>query len=379
MPFPTLALGGNDQGPDARRRRGARRSGRHAAGHALQGARQGHAERLGPRPRRPSRDARVEVPKKLTKEQKNLLEELRKTLRSRRPSRARPTAARNRSSSASKTSSGEYPAPTCVSGRSPDRRRSRTGSTPRSTTTSPRHPGGRTGRRRGASFFSSAAIARRAAVARARTPRPAPSTPVDVPDEHWARRSQASLTADYVGGYDRRAALAVARAVAGDPDSIIVIDPSMGFGTGHHRPPVCVSPDAASSTQQRARARRRHGLGRARDRAAWCSARLRCALDYDPDAMHNARENVAANGAETAITQNIARKARGLRWPTRRRRDGQSHGGGAHRARRAVAECWPRPEERSFVSGFELRRTAGRRSRIELLPKADWPAALLRG
>lgn len=79
-------------------------------------------------------------------------------------------------------------------------------------------------------FFNSAGD-RDAAAAHLRVAMPtATCTAVDVPDEQWAERSQAALTAVRVG------ALTVAPPwdLPTDGSQVIVILPSMGFGTGHH-------------------------------------------------------------------------------------------------------------------------------------------------
>lgn len=117
--------------------------------------------------------------------------------------------------------------------------------------------------------------------------------PVDVPDEQWARRSQAGLAAVRVGR------LLVAppwddTAVAGGVR--IVIDPSTGFGTGHHETTrLCLS-----LLQEIELAGLRvidvgTGSGVLAIAAAKLGAASVLAIDDDPDALRNAGENVARN------------------------------------------------------------------------------------
>ena len=138
---------------------------------------------------------------------------------------------------------------------------------------------------------------------------------VDVADDGWARRSQAQLTAVRVGRIvvaPPWAPEAAARnapvpepgpAVPSGPgDLVVMIEPSMGFGTGHHATTrLCLH------LLQRETLRERHVIDVGTGSgvlaiAAWAlGAAAVAAVDCDPDALQNARENVRRNGAERSI------------------------------------------------------------------------------
>jgi ribosomal protein L11 methylase PrmA len=147
-------------------------------------------------------------------------------------------------------------------------------------------------------------------------------SPIDVEDEGWARRSQASLGAVHVrritvappwdvptdrdsgiGIRDsnntevRLAGSASPESQVPDPDRIlIIIEPSMGFGTGHHE-----------TTRLCLELMQQLDFGGARvidvgtgsgilALAAWKLGAARVtAVDCDPDALQNARDNIARN------------------------------------------------------------------------------------
>jgi ribosomal protein L11 methyltransferase len=117
---------------------------------------------------------------------------------------------------------------------------------------------------------------------------------VEVIDEDWARRSQANLTAIRVGRIIVAPPWDVAP-LSSDSDVLVVIDPSTGFGTGHHETTrLCLQ-----LLQESGVADDVIDVGTGSGVLAIAAAKLGAtsvvAIDEDPDALRNAHENVERN------------------------------------------------------------------------------------
>lgn len=130
-------------------------------------------------------------------------------------------------------------------------------------------------------------------------------TIVDVPDERWAERSQQTLNAVHVGDI-------IVAPPWDKPDTddkgrlTIQIEPSMGFGTGHHESTrLCLRALQRYSSSVAASSHLLDigtGSGILAIAASKLGARTILAIDRDEDALANAAHNISTNGATEHIT-----------------------------------------------------------------------------
>ena len=130
----------------------------------------------------------------------------------------------------------------------------------------------------------------------------------EVEDEDWARRTQADLPAIRIGRVTIAPPwdLPKPSLQVPDPNITILIEPSRGFGTGHHQSTrLCIVLLQSRSVSGLRVVDVGTGSGVLAITAAKLGAAFVSAMDNDPDAVENARENITANGVDDVVEAHV--------------------------------------------------------------------------
>jgi ribosomal protein L11 methyltransferase len=128
---------------------------------------------------------------------------------------------------------------------------------------------------------------------------------LDLPDEDWAARSQQSLTAVHAGAF----IVAPPWDVPADPGdaTVIVIEPSMGFGTGHHATTrMCLRLLSAIDVADASVLDLGTGSGVLSMAAALRGARAVTGIDVDQDAIDSAETSARLNTLPDSIAFQVS-------------------------------------------------------------------------
>jgi ribosomal protein L11 methyltransferase len=129
---------------------------------------------------------------------------------------------------------------------------------------------------------------------------------VEIEDDDWARRTQADLPAVRVGRVIVAPPWDIPAVPPAKPDALVVIEPSRGFGTGHHQSTrLCLALLQTRPLANRTVIDVGTGSGVLGIVAARLGAAYVTAIDVDPDAIENARENVARNGVDALVEAHV--------------------------------------------------------------------------
>ena len=133
-----------------------------------------------------------------------------------------------------------------------------------------------------------------------------------IEDENWAQRTQADLPAVRVGRiivappWDLPGAPEALPPTNAAPDIVVEIEPSRGFGTGHHQSTrLCLALLQTRELSGRTVIDVGTGSGVLAISAAKLGAAFVSAIDVDPDAIENARENVLRNGVGRIVEAHV--------------------------------------------------------------------------
>ena len=126
--------------------------------------------------------------------------------------------------------------------------------------------------------------------------------PLDVADENWAERCQASLGRIRVGPFVIAPPWDLPPPTEVGTGVVVLIEPSMGFGTGHHATTrLCLRAMASLDLAGRSFLDLGTGSGILAIAACLRGAGPVVAVDTDADAVESARRNLSLNGIAGAV------------------------------------------------------------------------------